>query len=86
MSVGDDVRSDILIPTTKNDHEEDPSSAETYSHTPLTNPVLRKNDAVSRIDGETYSRPVVLLQNIRSKIEPMIARPDFLERFYRSQR
>jgi hypothetical protein len=44
------------------------------------------NSSNIRTHSESYSKPVVLLQNIRSKIEPMIARPDFLERFYRSQR
>ena len=36
--------------------------------------------------AESYSRPVVLLQNVRSKVEPMLPRPDFLERFRRYQR
>jgi hypothetical protein len=35
---------------------------------------------------ESYSKPVVLLQNVRSKVEPMLPRPDFLERFRRYQK
>lgn len=34
---------------------------------------------------ESYSR-VVLLQNVRSILEPFLPRPNFLERFRRSQR
>ena len=60
--------------------------------TETTNEVFDRSTRISTTvsnsltHSESYSRPVVLLQNVRSKVEPMLPRPDFLERFRRYQR
>lgn len=48
-------------------------------------PVPLQSRAELGLSAESYSR-VVLLQNVRSISEPFLPRPNFLERFRRSQR